>query len=209
MTAMEDLLAESNDRWSRAMGKAQGVEDLGLGPVVKKYYTRYFPGGILVLLASGTWVGSLIFSAAPSSWASYLSLGFLFAMAGAGIGGLVYNSKRIAPAVRLNTVDVLFPLAADERKSIGRQITGKSPVDGEHLPVVRAGAVQLRKGLATQLVVAPAYLCLFASQFLSWVGREDALAWIMAGVIAVAITGIGFLVRDFSRTARFLAGEES
>ncbi|SEF10859.1 hypothetical protein SAMN04489740_4041 [Arthrobacter alpinus] len=205
MSRIDDLLAESNDRWSLAMGNAQGAEDLGLGPAVKTYYTRYVPGGVLVLLVSGIWVGNLVFGAAPSGWAS-LSFGFVFAMGGAAIGGLIYNSKKVAPAARLNTVNVLYPLAADERKSINRQIAGKAPVDEQHLPVARAGAVQQRKSLAMQLVVLPAYLFLFASQFSSWVERGHPFIWIMAVLAAAATVVIVFIGRDFRRTTRFLTG---
>lgn len=204
MSGIDDLLAESNDRWARAMKKARGVEDLGLGPAVKNYYTRYFPGGALVLLIAGMWVGTLIFPVTPSSWASHLSLGFLFVAAGATIGGLIYNAKKIASAVRLNTVDVLYPLAPEERKSISRQIAGKTPVDKEHLVIVRAGAVQQRKSLATQLVVMPGYLFVLVGQVSGWVGRGDPFLWILAVVTIFGIVAVVLIVRDFKRTTRFL-----
>lgn len=209
MRGIDRLLAESNDRWSRAMRNASGVEDLGLGMAVKNYYTRYFPGGALVLLVSGTWVGSLVFDDARPSGASPLSVGFLVAGIGAVVGGFVYNSKKVAPAVRLNTVDALFPLDSEERKSIRRQIVGRAPVDVGHLPVVRAGAVQLRKSLATQLVLMPWYLFFIAFQISSWTGRGDAFAWIMAGLALVMVVALGFAVREFRQTTRFLAGSRS
>lgn len=206
MAGIDDLLAASNDRWSRAMKKAQGVEDIGMGPAVKSYYTRYLPAGALALLAAGTGAGNLMIGAAPANWAAYLSVGLIFATAGILIGGLVYNSKKVGPAVRLTTVDVLFLLADEERKYINRQIAGKAPLDHDHLPVVRAGAVQLRKSLATQLVFLPAYAFLFAAQAANQAGRDTLLFWVMALAAVAAILALGLLARQFRRTGRFLAG---
>jgi hypothetical protein len=43
MNGIDDLMAQSNDRWADAMRRAQGVEDNSLSEAVKTYYTRYFP----------------------------------------------------------------------------------------------------------------------------------------------------------------------
>ncbi len=205
MGGLDDLLAESNERWSRAMKKADGVEDVGLGQAVTTYFSRYFPAGILALLMLGTAGGILLFGTAPAVWTNYVSVGFLLATVGAFVGGLTYNAKKVAPAVRLNTVDVLFPLTDDERKNINAQIAGKAPLDREHLPVARAGAVQRRKGLATQLIVLPAYLFMIAAQMLGWGGRGDPFLWLWELIIVVAIAAAVLLIRDFKQTARFLA----
>lgn len=53
MSGPDDLLAASNDRWSRAMRNAKDVEDIGLGQAVRDYYTRGFPAGVLAAIAVG------------------------------------------------------------------------------------------------------------------------------------------------------------
>lgn len=111
----------------------------------------------------------------------------------------------MAPAVRLNTLDILYRLTDAEQKNIQRQIAGKAPLDEEHLSVVRAAAVQRRKGLATQLVMMPAFLLMFAVQGVLGAGRGDLLGWIWLAVVVLGIIGGVLLLRDFSRTARFLA----
>lgn len=204
MSGIDDLLAESNDRWSRAKRNAQDVEDLGMGKAIKTYYIRYFPAGVLVLTAAGTVVGLLIFGGTPSGWVSYLFFGFVLAAFGSLIGGLIYDAKKVAPLARLPRVDVLFPLEGEERKQINRQIAGKSPIDGEHVSVARAGAVQQRKGMARLLLMLPSNLFLFTSLAANWAGREDPFVWVMLIAVALSIVGVVFLMRDFRRTTRFL-----
>lgn len=204
MGGLDDLLAESNERWSWAMKRAGGVEDLCLGQAVKGYYLHYFPLGFLALLVIGIAGGILLFGTAPADWVNTVSVGLLLAVVGAFVGGLIYNAKKVAPAVRLNSLDVLFRLTDDERKNINHQIEGKAPLDEEHLPVVRAGAVQRRKSMATQIIVMPAYLLMFAVQGASWAGRRDPFGWIWLAVVVIGAVMAIFLVRDFQRTARFL-----
>lgn len=204
MSGLDDLLAESNERWQWAMKRADGVEDVCLGRAVRSYYLRYFPVGFLALLVLGIAGGILLFGTTAADWANYLSVGLLLSTLGAFVGGLIYNAKKVAPAVRLNTLDVLFRLAESERKNITAQITGKAPLEREHLPVVRAAGVQRLKGLATQLVIMPAYPLMFASQTLNWAGRDEMFVWIGVVASGVGIIGIALLFRDFRRTARFL-----
>ncbi|WP_235423704.1 hypothetical protein [Pseudarthrobacter chlorophenolicus] len=89
------------------------------------------------------------------------------------IGGLIYNAKKVVPAVQSGRIDVLLSLESDERKRIRRQITGKAPLDIEHLPVVRAAAVQLRKNVATQLLVQPMIPLIFIPQAVNFARRGD------------------------------------
>ncbi|ALE06207.1 hypothetical protein AL755_13260 [Arthrobacter sp. ERGS1:01] len=204
MSGIDDLLAEANDRWSRAMNNARDVEDLGMGEAVKTYYLRYFPAGALVLVAAGTVLGTIVFRGDGSSWSLNLAFGLLFAMAGALVGGLVYIAKKVSPAALTYRSDVLLPLENLERKHVTRQIAGKAPIEREHLSVARAGAVQQRKSLARQLVLAPAYVFLFTAQATNWAGQEKPLAWIMLMLVAVWLISIVLLVRDFRRAGRFL-----
>lgn len=206
MSGIDDLLAQSNDRWAHAMRRAQGIEDKGLGEAVKIYYTRYFPAGLVVLVAAGTLAGLLSFGGAPSDWTSYLIFGIFLAALGVVIGGLIYNSKKVAPAARVGRVDVLLSLQSEERKQIRRQIAGKSAVNPGHLFVARAAAVQLRKGLATQLLLAPFFVFVFIPQAARLAVRGDPFWWVMAIGVGVVMLAMALLVRDFQRTGRFLAG---
>jgi hypothetical protein len=205
MSGIVDLMAESNDRWADAMRRAQGVEDNGLGEAVKTYYTRYFPAGFLILVAAGTIGGTLAFPGTTERWPTFLAFGFLLGFLGALIGGLVYNAKKVVPAAKLGRIDVLLSLENEEKKQVRRQITGKAPIDPEHLSVTRAAAVQARKGLATQLLLAPWYPLVFIPQAMNLAFRGDSLfAWLMAIGVGVIVAGVGFLVRDFRRAGRFL-----
>lgn len=205
MSGIDDLLAQSNDRWAHAMRRAQGIEDKGLGEAVKTYYTRYFPVGLVGLVAAGSFAGMLGFGGAPSDWASYLIFGIFLAAFGIVIGGLIYNSKKVVPAARVGRVDVLLSLESEERKQIRRQIAGKSAADPEHLFVARAAAVQLRKGLATQLLLAPFLVFVPILQTARLAVRGDPFWWFMAIGVGVMMLATALLVRDFQRTRRFLA----
>jgi len=190
MSGIDDLMAESNDRWAHAIRRAQGIEDNGLGEAVKTYFTRYFPAG-LFLVAVGTAVGILGLRGTLSDWLTFLAFGFLVAVLGVVVGGLVYNAKKVVPAAKSGKVNVLLSLESEEQKQVRRQIAGKAPIDSEHLSVTRAAAVQLRKGLATQLVLAPFFPLIFIPQAVNFALRGDTLAaWLMAlgvGVVVIRV----------------------
>jgi hypothetical protein len=205
MSGIDDLMAESHDRWAHAMRRAQGVEDNGLGEAVKTYYTRYFPAGFFILVATGTIGGTLAFPGTPERWPTFLTFGVLLAALGVVVGGLVYNAKKVVPAAKSGRVNVLLSLESAEQKQVRRQIAGKAPIDSEHLSVTRAAAVQLRKGLATQLVLAPFFPLSFIPQAVNFALRGDTLAaWVMALGVGVIVIAFGLLVRDFRRAGRFL-----
>ncbi|WP_248761634.1 hypothetical protein [Pseudarthrobacter sp. SSS035] len=100
---------------------------------------------------------------------------------------------------------MLLSLESEEQKQVRRQIAGKAPIDSEHLSVTRAAAVQLRKGLATQLVLAPFYPLIFIPQAVNFALLGDTLStWLMALGVGAIVIAIGLLVRDFRRAGRFL-----
>ena len=204
MSGIDDLMAESNDRWAHATRRAQGIEDNGLGEAVKTYFTRYFPAG-LFLVAVGTAVGIFGLRGTLSDWPTFLWFGFLVAVLSAVVGGLVYNAKKVVPAAKSGRVNVLLSLESEEQKQVRREIAGKEPINSGHLSVTRAAAVQLRKGLATQLVLAPFYSLIFIPQAVNFSLRGDTLAaWLMALGVGVMAIGFGLLVRDFRQAGRFL-----
>lgn len=207
MGGIEGLMEESNERWDHAARRAQGLGDYGLSDAVKTYYTRYFPAGLVLLLASGTVGGMLAFPGLRGDWAAYLVFGFFLAVLGVLVGGLVYNSKKVVPAARTGRIDVLLSLESDERKQVRREIAGKTDVDPQHLVVSRGAAVQQRKGLATQLVIqAPLFPLVFTPQAVNFaLSGNSAAAWVMAVGVVVAVIAVVLFVRDFRRAGRFLA----
>lgn len=204
MSGIDDLMANSNDRWVQAVRRSQGIADNGLGEALKTYYTRYFPAGFVILAATGTIGGILAFGA--SDWQNILVFGFFLAMLGVVIGGLTYNAKKVVPAAKTGRVGVLLSLESEERKHVRRQIAGKATIEPKHLPVTRAAAVQMRKGLATQLLLAPMFPILFIPQAVRFAIRnESPFDWLMAVAVAGLVIVIVLLIRDFRRTGRFLA----
>lgn len=205
MGGLDDLLAQSNERWASATRRAQGLTDKGLGDAVRIYYTRFFPIGLLVLLLLGTLIGTFAFRAEPAEWPRFLVFGCFLAALGAAIGGFVYNAKRVRPAADVGRIDVLLSLESHEQKHLRRQILGKAPLEPEHLAVARGAAVQIRKGLATQLVLAPIYPLAFIPQAVNFMMRGDTvIGWVMAVWVVALFVGAGLLVRDFRRAGRFL-----
>ncbi|WP_442543717.1 hypothetical protein ACSBOX_18225 [Arthrobacter sp. KN11-1C] len=208
MSGIDDLMAGLNDRWEHAARRASGIADNGLGAAVKTYYTRYFPAGVIALIAAGTGLGILAFGGDSPGLLLYLVFGL--AALGTLIGGLVYNAKKVVPAANFGRIDVLLSLEKGEQKQVRRQIAGKATIEPEHLAVVRAAAVQRRKSLATQLLLAPWYLLYFIPQSVNSALRGDGTgAWFMAIGVVALLVGIGFIVRDFLRTGRFLARTEA
>ncbi|KQN86612.1 hypothetical protein [Arthrobacter sp. Leaf69] len=111
------------------------------------------------------------------------------------------NANKIAPAAEMGRIDVLLSLDDEERKDIRRQILGKTPVDPDHIVVSRAAAVQLRKNLATQLILLPVLPLIFIPQVIRGAGF---LSWLMAAGVAILVIGLMHVVRDFQRAGRFL-----
>ncbi|WP_314215430.1 hypothetical protein [Pseudarthrobacter equi] len=205
MNGIDGLMAGSNERWAEANRRAQGIQDNGLGDALKTYYTRYFPVGLVLSVAAGTVVGALIFPDAPEKGLTFLAFGIVLGAIAVFIGGLIYNAKKVVPAAQMGRIDVLVSLETAERKRVRRQIAGKAPLDQEHLPVIRAAAVQLRKNLATLLLIQPMIPLVFVPQVLNFARRGDSLfGWLMTIGTAVVVIGLGFLARDFRRAGRFL-----
>ena len=187
-------------RWVTAERWAAGTRDNGMGEAVRIYFTRYFPAGALLLLALGAGLSYLLFRDGAVSWLEHLKIGVFLLVTGCMIGGFVYNAKRLKPRVDLGRADVMIALSKGDQTSVRRQIAGKEPPDLEHLAVVRAAAVQMRKQTGTFLLIMPSYLFLVASQNL-W--------WMAAGTGLIMLTGMYLIVRDFRRQGRFLRRTES
>jgi hypothetical protein len=204
MGGLDDLLAESDDRWAKAERRAVGVADKGLGQTVKRYFTTYFFAGMLLLLAVGAGLGLLLFQGEWATTRSYLLAGTMLAYVGAIIGGIVYNAKAVGPAVEMGRTNVLLSLEPDEQKQLRREILGKVPATSNHLTVKRAAAIQARKGLATQLVlIIPIVELQFLVQLLN---SSNSIWWWLSVLIGTIVTVvIAVPVSQFRTLGRFLA----
>ncbi len=199
MKGTSDQVTEPPSRWVTAERRAAGIRDNGMGEALRIYYTRHFPVGAVVLLALGAGGAYLLFGDERPAWQTYLQFGVLLTTTGCLVGGLVYNSKRLKPKAELGTVSVLISLNKTDQDSVKRQIAGKEEPDLEHLAVVRAAAVQMRKGNATLLLIVPGYA--------SFLGTLDRW-WLVVPACALLLTFAILTARDFRRQGRFLSNTE-
>lgn len=202
MGGLDDLLAESEDRWARAERRAQGVADKGLGKALTTYFSLYLPAAVVLLFIVGAALGMLLFQGGWANAQTYLFAGTMLAGIGAIGAGITYNAKVISSAVEMGRMNVTMSLNADEQKEIRRQILGQVMLRPEHVAVKRAAAVQLRKALATQLIVlAPILEFQFLVQVLN---NRNPIGWLSA-IIGIAFTvSLIVPVRQFLALGRFL-----
>jgi hypothetical protein len=202
MSGLDDLLAESEDRWAKAERRAQGVADKGLGKAVRTYFTLYFPVGVVLLFIIGAVLGMLLFQGLWATARSYVFAGTMLAGIGTIAAGITYNSKVIGSSVAMGSMNVTMSLDTAEQKEVRREILGRATLRPEHLAVKRAAAVQLRKALSTQLVVvAPILEFQFLTQVLN---DKNPIAWLSA-IIWIAYTVFLVVpVRQFLALGRFL-----
>ena len=200
MAGLDDLMAGSTERWSRAGRYARWFADNGIGEALRVYYTRYFPAGIILYAAVLALVGVLVSGGGPVEWLLVIQLGISIGGLLGIIAGLIYNTKRLKPRVEVGkNLSITFPLERDEQKYVKRVINGKEPApeDPVRLTVARAFAVQTRKNTATFLLIAPLYICLVADGLTGM-----PIFWII--VAAVFAVGITLMVKEFRRAGRFL-----
>lgn len=192
MSGLDDLISESN-RWAEAERRSQGVTDNGIGDAIKKYYTRYFPAGLVAIVTAGTVGAMMLDDSSLGGWPSYIVGGFLLASLGSLIGGALYNAKKVQPMVKPGRIGVLLSLNDEEQKQVRRQILGKEPVDARHVAVIRAAAVQTRKVLATQIMTLTPMLPLaFIPQALRF--TSPLWLWSLMALAAVLALAAGMLV---------------
>lgn len=124
MGGLDDLLAESEDRWARAERRAQGVTDKGLGKALATYFSLYLPAAVVLLFIGGAALGMLLFQGEWANARTYLFAGTMLAGIGAIGAGITYNAKVISSTVEMGRMNVTMSLDADEQKEIRRQILG-------------------------------------------------------------------------------------
>ena len=197
----------ASDRWAKVERSANGVADYGVAGAVRTYYLVYMPLGTAFLIAVGAFLAVPVFGLSPDDWPTYLGFGMSIAAVGVLVGGLIYARKRVKPLVRPQRQSALMWLDRPERKGVRDQIFGKVPTVGHHLPALRGIAVQIRQGLAMQLLLAPGYVLLCANQMLLAISRKGSLGflwlWIPLAILFLAMFATALW--QFTRTEQFLA----
>lgn len=200
---------EAGARWAKAAARAEGLKDLGIGDAVRRYFLVNFP----LTLVIGLGIGFVIAYLWPDLYRGFVRSGVSTGLFLGGLAifvvGVVYGSKKISPKVQPRPrVPVTLSLTADEVKLVRRQVLGKAPVAVHELPVLRGAAVQIREGLAKQLLTSPGLVVIFVGQATS---REVSSVWdaLMNVLLLVIIVLYGFLARQFQQTGAFLRSTAS
>ncbi len=94
-------------------------------------------------------------------------------------------------------------LNAEEVKHVRRQVVAKEPIDVNHISVLRGEAVQIREGLAKQLLWSPGLLIYFAGQSLSR-GIQSVIDVMMMVLLLGMVVLLGLTARQFHQIGLFL-----
>ncbi len=109
----------------------------------------------------------------------------------------------MSPLARSRPIGVTVGLTAAEAKHVRRQVLAQEPVEKNHIEVLRGAAVQLREGLAKQLLWWPGFLILFAGQSLAR-GIQSVIDVVIIVVLLVLLVLLGHAGRQFHQTGVFL-----
>jgi len=74
----------------------------------------------------------------------------------AGLAGMIYGSRKLAPLVQPRRIGVTIGLHKNEVRRVERQVLGKEPA-GIDVTLLRGAAVQMRERLARYLVAWPGF----------------------------------------------------
>jgi len=200
---MPDQDSSAESRWAKATSRAQGLADLGLEAAVRRYFLIYLPLTVTAALV----VGFVLAFLWPEVADGFVRSGFFFGSLLSGLGlvivGMVYGSKRLSALVRPSRIGVTVGLTAEEAKHIRRQVLAKEPIDPQHITVLRGTAVQMREGLAKQLLWSPGFLIYFAGQFLLR-GTVTVFDIVMNVLLLGMFVLLFFVARQFHQTGVFL-----
>lgn len=200
---MQEADAGAESRWTKAASRAEGLTDLGIGGVVRRYFLVHFPLTVLAALVVGFVLASLWPEVAEGFLRSGLYLGSLLAGLGVFVVGWFYGRKKVSTMVSDHPIGVTVGLTAEEVKHVRRQVVGKEPIDVNHISVLRGAAVQIREGLAKQLLWSPGLLIYFAGQSLSR-GIQSFLDVMMIVLLLGLVVLLGLTARQFHQTGLFL-----
>jgi hypothetical protein len=200
---MREADAGAGSRWTKAASRAEGLTDLGIEGSVRRYFLVYFPLTVLAGLVVGFALASLWPEVAEGFLQSGLYFGSLLSGLGVFVVGWVYGSKKVSPMVRPRRIGVTVGLSAEEVKHVRRQVVAKEPIDVNHISVLRGAAVQIREGLAKQLLWSPGLLIYFAGQSLSR-GIQSVIDVLMIVLLLCMVVLLGLAARQFHQTGVFL-----
>ncbi|MFJ5979287.1 hypothetical protein ACIQLM_19140 [Pseudarthrobacter oxydans] len=179
------------------------MTDLGIGGAVRRYFLMYFPFTFLAGLVVGFALASIWPDVAEGFVPSGLYIGSLLSGLGVAVVGWVYGNKKVSRMVRPRRIGVTVGLTDEEVKHIRRQVLTKEPIDVSHISVLRGAAVQIREGLAKQLLFSPGLLIYFAGQFLSR-GIQSVIDVVMLVLLVGMVVLLAITSRQFHQTGEFL-----
>ncbi|TDK24075.1 hypothetical protein E2F48_14935 [Arthrobacter crusticola] len=184
------------------------MTDLGIGAAVQHYFLVVFPSTVGVALVLGFALAAVWPEPEQDFLRSGMYLGLLLAGIATLIIGVLYGIKKVGPSVQPRRMGVTVGLSTDEAKYVRRQVLAGKPSDLEKLSVLRGAAVQIREGLARQLLTAPGLLALLSGQAVSR-GITSAVDVVMILLLLAMVVLIGFVARQFLRTGTFLNSTRS
>lgn len=201
---MRDANAGAELRWAKAAQRAEGLADLGIEIVVRRYFRVILPLTVLVSLG----IGFALASVWPEIFGDFFSTGIYIGLMLSGLAilviGLVYGSKKVSPMVQPQRIGVTIGLSSEEVKHVRRQILAREPIDTAKLAVLIGAAIQIREGLAKQLLIAPGLFFYFSGQTASR-GITSVIDAVIIMLLLVMIAVFAFVARQFTQTGTFLA----
>ncbi|GAB3533736.1 hypothetical protein GCM10027403_08250 [Arthrobacter tecti] len=195
-------LTEHSAGWNRAVRLAGGLQDHGISAAVKRYYVTVLPL-VVVVSVIVVWIVGVVISGRADRL--LFGIGVMFSGLAVMISGFVYSSKKVSPLVTPDGPSIHHLVSEGESKRGRRQIRGSVQAEGDERIVARGLVIQMRKGLASQLLVAPGYVLIFLPQ--AFIG-SDGLRWWFLAVVAAFAAAFGLMAREFHRTSVFLKSTE-
>ncbi len=203
MGGLNSFSDDEEARWAKAASRAAGLADLGVDGALRKYFLFYLPILAVTLTVLGFGIAAVAFGDLGTNWLSALGLGISLAALGCMIGGLVYASKAVRPLIQPQRSGVMLYLHPEEQKSLRRQVDGRAPLIPAQRDVARGVAVQLRQGLATQLLILPGFLLMPIAQVLNS-GAGGIIRGIQAALFLLVLAAACFAGWQFRQAGRFL-----
>lgn len=191
---------DNQQRWDEAVECSQGVEDLGIGKVVRRYFAIVLP-----LILIGAAIIGLVFAVMSPNLGSSPFRTFtnvtLFVWTAAGLlAGFYYRIIGLTLTVPEH-VCTTQDLSSETKKRIKRQVLGKEPFSIAEASVVRAAAVEYRLKIAESLVSQFAFPCGYG---LYWLLTETRATW----RIIMAVFMVAFIIANLIQARNFRqAGE--
>lgn len=195
----------ANDRseraWAKAAQLAEGVEDLGVGAAVLRYFTRWWPAVAIVSFGAG-FFGIRLLNGGSADPLPAIQSGFLVSSLATMVSGYVYWWRTIRPLVQPQRMPISPWLETSDAKWVVDQILGRRPVMPEHLPVLRGVAAQFRIGTSLTLSTTASSLFLAAAFAVGFPGPVMRTIWALLFLVNAGL--LAHTIRMFRNSGRFL-----